>query len=105
MSGQRPAETALPGERHPVPTAQEAGWVSGPVWTGKENFAPSGLRTSDRPASSQSPYRLPKIIQIVKMRSMNEYRWTDQTEGIRNILLNHIAPLWSRVRKIAKSDY
>jgi hypothetical protein len=29
-----------PRERHPVPIVQEAGWASGPVWTGAENLAP-----------------------------------------------------------------
>ena len=30
----------------------------GPVWTGAENLAPTGFRSPDRPARSQSPYRL-----------------------------------------------
>jgi len=28
-----------------VPTVQEAGWTSGPVWTGVENLAPTGIRS------------------------------------------------------------
>ena len=31
-----------PGEG-PVPIVQEAGWASGPVWTGVENHAPPGF--------------------------------------------------------------
>ena len=27
----------------PVPIEQEAGWASGPVWTGVENLAPPGF--------------------------------------------------------------
>ena len=46
-----------PGE-DPVPIAQEAGWAPGPVWTGSENLAPTGIRSPDRPAFSQSLYRL-----------------------------------------------
>jgi len=44
VRGQRhvPAAT-YPWERPPVPIVQEAGWASGPVWTGAENLAPSGL--------------------------------------------------------------
>ena len=42
----------------PVPIVQEAGWAPGPVWTGAENLAPTGIRFSDRPARSQSLYRL-----------------------------------------------
>jgi hypothetical protein len=34
---------ALPPERNLVPTAQEAGWTPGLVWTGAENLAPSGF--------------------------------------------------------------
>jgi hypothetical protein len=36
----------------------EAGWAPGPVWTGAENLAPTGIRSPDRPAHSQSLYRL-----------------------------------------------
>jgi len=41
-----------------VPIVQEAGWAPGPVWTGAENLAPTGIRSRDRPAHRQSPYRL-----------------------------------------------
>jgi hypothetical protein len=35
------------------------GWVaSGPVWTCAKNLAPTGIRSPDRPARSQSLYRL-----------------------------------------------
>ena len=44
--------------REPVSIVQEAGWVRGPVWTGAENLAPTGIRSSDRPARSHSLYRL-----------------------------------------------
>jgi hypothetical protein len=58
MRGQRHVPTAsYPGEI-PVPIVQEAGWASGPVWTGAENFFPSGIQSPDRPASSQSLYQL-----------------------------------------------
>jgi len=40
--------------KNPVPIVQEAGWAPGPVWTGAENLAPTGIRTPDRPARSQS---------------------------------------------------
>ena len=36
-----------------------AGWAPEPVWTGAENFAPpTGIRSPDRPARSESLYRL-----------------------------------------------
>jgi len=44
--------------RDPVPIVQESGWAPGPVWTGAENLAPTGNRSPDRPASSQSLFRL-----------------------------------------------
>ena len=37
---------------------QEAGWAPGPVWTGAENLDPTGIRSPDRPARSESIYRL-----------------------------------------------
>jgi hypothetical protein len=38
--------------KDPVPIEQEAGWVPGPVWTGAENLASTGIRSPDRPARS-----------------------------------------------------
>jgi hypothetical protein len=45
-------------EKDPVPIVQESGWAPGPVWTGAENLAPTRIRSPDRPARSQSIYRL-----------------------------------------------
>ena len=45
--------------KDPVPVVQEAGWAPGPVWMGAENLAPhTGIRSPDRPARSESLYRL-----------------------------------------------
>jgi hypothetical protein len=33
-------------------------WAPGPVWAGLENLAPTGIRSPDRPAGSESLYRL-----------------------------------------------
>jgi len=41
-----------------VPIVQEAGWAPGPVWTGVENLATTGIQAPGRPARSQSLYRL-----------------------------------------------
>jgi len=30
-------------------TSEEAGWAPGPVWTGEENLAPTGIRSTVRP--------------------------------------------------------
>jgi hypothetical protein len=45
---------SLPPGKGPVPIVQEAGWPPGPVWTGAENLAPTGIRSPDRPDRSQS---------------------------------------------------
>jgi hypothetical protein len=41
-----------------VPIVQKAGRAPGPFWTGEENLAPTGIRSPDSPARSQSLYRL-----------------------------------------------
>jgi hypothetical protein len=59
VRGQRHAPAALyPLGKDPVPIVQETGWAPGPVWTGAENLAPTGIRSPDRPARSESLYRL-----------------------------------------------
>jgi hypothetical protein len=52
-----PRPVSNPG-KYPVPIVQEAGWTPGPIWTGTENLALTGIRSPDRPAHSQSLYRL-----------------------------------------------
>jgi len=48
-----PRSFFTPG-KEPVPMVQEAEWAPGPVWTSAENLAPTGIRSPDRPARSQS---------------------------------------------------
>ena len=45
-------------ERDPVPIAQEAEWVSGPLWTGADNLVFSGIRSPDSLARGKSLYLL-----------------------------------------------
>ena len=52
-----PRPLFTPG-KEPVHIVQEAGWAPGPVWKCAENLAPTGIRSLDRPARSQSLYRL-----------------------------------------------
>jgi hypothetical protein len=52
-----PQPLFTPG-KDPVPIVQEARWAPGPVWTGAENLAPTGIRSPDHPARSLSLYRL-----------------------------------------------
>ena len=59
VRGQRHAPAALyPPGKDPVPIVQEAGWAPGPVWTGAENLAPTGIPSPARLARSESLYRL-----------------------------------------------
>ena len=58
MRGQRHAPASLYPRERPGTHVQEAGWAPEPVWTGAENLAPTGIRSPDRPARSQSLYRL-----------------------------------------------
>ena len=48
----------FPPGKDPVPNVQEAGWTSGWVWTCIENLAPTGICLPERPARSNSLYRL-----------------------------------------------
>ena len=56
MVSSTPRPQFTPG-KNPVPILQEAGWAPGPVWTGGKS-RPHRDSIPDRPARSQSPYRL-----------------------------------------------
>jgi hypothetical protein len=45
-------------KRDPVLIVQEDGWASGLAWTCAKNLFPTGIRSPDRSARSQSLYRL-----------------------------------------------
>ena len=57
VGSQRHAPAALPRE-WPGIHCVEHGWHLGTVWAGAENLAPTGIRSPDCPARSESPYRL-----------------------------------------------
>jgi hypothetical protein len=54
-----------------APIVQEAGWAPGPVWTCAKNLALTGIRSPDRPARSQSLYRLSYPGSNIKFTSQN----------------------------------
>jgi hypothetical protein len=56
-SASRPSHSLSPG-KHSVPIVQEAGWASGLVCTGAENLVLTRIRSLERPARSESLYRL-----------------------------------------------
>jgi hypothetical protein len=58
VGGQGHAPAAFTPGKDPVPIVREDGWAPGPVWTGAENLAPTGIRSPDRPAHSESLYQL-----------------------------------------------
>ena len=58
--------------KDPVPIVQEAGWAPGPVWTGAENLAATGNRSHDRPARSQSLYRLRYPARLLGSKEVNK---------------------------------
>jgi len=58
VGGQPHAPAAYTPGKDPVRIVKEAGLDTELVWTGAENLAPTGIRSPDRPARSQSLYRL-----------------------------------------------
>jgi hypothetical protein len=58
VGDQRHDPAAFTPGKDPVPIVQEAGWAPGPVWIVAENLAPTGIRSPDLPARSESLYRL-----------------------------------------------
>jgi len=58
VCGQHHTPAAFTPGKDPVPIVQEVGWASEPIWIGAENLAPTGIRSPDRPARSESLYRL-----------------------------------------------
>jgi hypothetical protein len=53
----RPGRFA-PRKQDTVHIPQEVRWAPGPAWTGAENLSLTGIRSPDRPARSESLYRL-----------------------------------------------
>ena len=41
---------SMPWPLYPLAILQQTGWAPGPVWTGAENLASSGIRSPNRPA-------------------------------------------------------
>ena len=58
MGGQRHDPAALPPGKTRYPLYRRLLEPQGPIWTDAENLAPTGLRSPDRPARSESLYRL-----------------------------------------------
>ena len=67
--------------KDPVPIVQEAEWVPGPVWTGAENLAPTGIRSPDCTARSYSLYLLSsRPTRIIMCITINVSKYCDMSE-------------------------
>ena len=58
VGGQRHVPAALPPGKTRYPLYRRLGKLQGRSWTGAENLAPTGIRSPDRPAHSESLYGL-----------------------------------------------
>ena len=89
--------------KYPVPIVLEAGWAPGPIWTGMENLAPTGIRFPHCPARSQSLYRLryPALFpQLTKCHLMHkEQQKTTFVPSISSMLLAELVQGRNTVNK------
>ena len=67
-SASRPGRSLTP-EKTRYPLYRSLGGPQGPVWTDAENLTATGIRSPDRPARSQSLYRLSYPAHISKCSS------------------------------------
>jgi hypothetical protein len=70
VGGQRQPRPFSP-KKDPAPIVQQAGWVAGPVRIGALNLTPTGIRSPDRPARSESLYRLDAVFCVLYERHLN----------------------------------
>jgi hypothetical protein len=114
--------------KDPVPIVQEAGWAPGPVWKGGKSRL-TGIRSPDRPARSQSLYRLSYLAllyavdisiflsAVLMLQEVTLVTWLHEqgpSWKTNNPSTDQVIPLilrrmvfhytFSRVCKIAKSD-
>ena len=84
-----------PRERDPVPIVQEVGWAPEPVWTGAENLAPTVIRSPDRPARSESLYRLsyPGPSTLNKITEISMWRKCPGMAFFNLTTMNNFSPL------------
>jgi hypothetical protein len=69
-SASRPGRLLPPGKTR-YPLYRRLGGAPGPFWTGAENLAPTGIRSLDRSARSQSLYRLSYPSHVLTIAIMN----------------------------------
>jgi len=81
-----PRQHLTPG-KDPIPIVQEAGWASGPVWTGVENLAPPGFdpRTVQPVGSRYTDYVTRPTLQAVSTQTSTTNTMTDKLLILDNI--------------------
>ena len=89
MRGQRHASASPYPQKDPVPIVQEAGWASGPVWTGVENLAPH--RDSILGPSSPQAVAIPTT--LPGPRGPEVLLWNSRHPIITGIPLLSVSPL------------
>ena len=90
-----PRPLFTPG-KNPLPIVQEAGWAPGPIWAGTENLAATGIRFPDRPARSQSLYRLNYRAHFYSQQCIQNYIY----KFVTNLLIQIMALIWKVSRLI-----
>jgi hypothetical protein len=75
VGGYRQTPAALNPGKKAGDHLHEAGWAPGPVWTSADHLAFTGIRSPDRPASSESFYRLsylvPTLLRVTLIKLSN----------------------------------
>jgi hypothetical protein len=72
--------------KYPVHIVQGAGWAPEPIWIGAENLALTGIQSPDRPARSQSLYRLRYPARSSRSKDIQFHSMTDPVDKNKFIL-------------------
>ena len=100
VGGQHHASAVLPPRKTRYQLYRRLDGPPGPVWTGAENLAVTGIRSPDRPASSEPLYRLSYRCRN-SSSSLRHYFSTWQYQSFGALLesrarLRACAPFWSK---------
>jgi hypothetical protein len=64
-------DTLFPGERYPEPIVQDGGRDLGPVWTGAEILAATGIRSPDRPVTIPNTLSGPTLQPVIWRKNIS----------------------------------
>jgi hypothetical protein len=75
-----PCPSCFTPKKDLVRTVQEAGWTPGPVLTGAENLAPTGIQSLDHPVHTELLYWLhylsPPLLNFSQLKYLRPKTWT-----------------------------